>query len=125
MSFCLDCLSIFFCNTYAVQFLLMEIIYMYNNNVMHLATILQQFCECCRLMCAISLDSLSLSDVKKVCVLHTISKAWCLGRAIHRAQLAKTDPVMAVTSSTNGKLVISGKVCCNICTIYYCSLGKQ
>ena len=64
-----------------------------------------------RLMCAINLGNMTLSDVKKVCVLHTISKAWCLGRAVHRAQLAKTDPVMAVTSSMNGKLVISGKVC--------------
>ena len=64
-----------------------------------------------RLTCAISFGNVTLSDVKKVYVLHTISKAWCLGRAVHRAQLAKTDPVMAITSSMNGKLVISGKVC--------------
>ena len=53
---------------------------------------------------------MTVSDAKKMCILHTISKAWCLGRAVHRAQLAKTDPVMAVTSSMNGKLIISGKV---------------
>ena len=53
---------------------------------------------------------MTLEDVKNVCVLFTISKAWCLGRAVRRARLAKTDPVMAVTSSVNGKLIISGKV---------------
>ena len=61
--------------------------------------------------CAVALGNLTLSDVKKVCILLTISKAWCLGRAVHRAQLAKVDPVMAVTTSMNGKLIISGKVC--------------
>ena len=64
----------------------------------------------CRFMCAIALGSLTLSNVLKVCILHTISKAWCLGRAVHRAQLAKADPVRAITTSVNGKLIISGKV---------------
>ena len=61
--------------------------------------------------CAVTLGNLTLSDVRKVCILLTISKAWCLGRAVHRARLAKVDPVMAVTTSMNGKLIISGKVC--------------
>lgn len=64
----------------------------------------------CRLECVITLGTLTLSDIKRVCILHTISKAWCLGRAVYRAQSAKTDPVMAVTTSMNGKLIISGKV---------------
>lgn len=64
-----------------------------------------------RLSCGIVVGSLTLSDVKKVCMLLTISKAWCLGRAVHRARLAKIDPVIAVTTSMNSKLIISGKVC--------------
>ena len=61
-------------------------------------------------MCGIAVGSLTLNNVLKVCVLHTISKAWCLGRAVHRAQLAKADPLTAITTSVNGKLIISGKV---------------
>ena len=45
-----------------------------------------------------------------MCILHTLSKAWCLGRAVRRGQLAKTDPVNVVTTSMNGRLIISGKV---------------
>ena len=45
-----------------------------------------------------------------MCILHTLSKAWCLGRAVRRGQLAKTDPVNVVTKSMNGRLIISGKV---------------
>jgi len=43
-------------------------------------------------------------------MLHTLSKAWCLGRAVRRGQLAKVDPVNAVTKSVNGRLIINGKV---------------
>ena len=63
-----------------------------------------------RFSCAIALGSLTIDDVKNKCMLHTVSKAWCLGRAVRRGQLAKTDPVNAVTTSVNGRLIISGKV---------------
>jgi len=53
---------------------------------------------------------LKQEDVSKVCVLHTISKAWSIGRAVERGQRAQQDPIDAILGSVPSKLIFKGKV---------------
>ena len=53
---------------------------------------------------------LTFSEVLNNCVIYSISKAWCLGRAIQRGRLAKTDLVNSILDSVRSKLIINGKV---------------
>ena len=53
---------------------------------------------------------LTFNEVLNNCVIYSISKAWCLGRAIQRGQLAKTDLVDSILDSVRSKLIINGKV---------------
>jgi len=53
---------------------------------------------------------LKQEDVLKFCVLHTISKAWSIGRAVERGQRAQQDPVNAILGSVPSKLIFKGKV---------------
>ena len=43
-------------------------------------------------------------------ILHSISRAWHLGRAVLKAQQAKTDPVESIVTHEAGKLLMKGKV---------------
>ena len=54
---------------------------------------------------------ITFSEVLNNCVIHPISTAWCLGRAVQRGQIAKIDPVKSMFESVRGKVIIKGKVC--------------
>ena len=60
--------------------------------------------------CGIAVAPLKQEDVSKVCVLHTISKAWSIGRAVERGQRAQQDPIDAILGSVPSKLIFKGKV---------------
>lgn len=49
-------------------------------------------------------------EVKEWGILHTVSQAIALGRAVHEARRRKGDPVAAVVAHAGGKLLFAGKV---------------
>ncbi|PWY96126.1 hydantoinase/oxoprolinase [Aspergillus sclerotioniger CBS 115572] len=59
---------------------------------------------------AVAAVPLTCDIVKKYCIPNTVSQAWYLGRAIHRARRSKTDVVKAIFETTPGKLLYSGKI---------------
>jgi len=60
--------------------------------------------------CGFAVAPLKQEDVLKVCVLHTISKAWSIGRAVERGQRAQQDPIDAILGSVPSKLIFKGRV---------------
>ncbi|GKZ85104.1 hypothetical protein AnigIFM56816_010868 [Aspergillus niger] len=69
-------------------------------------------CQCVNLgiSTAVAAVPLTFDIVKKYCVPNTVSQAWYLGRAIHRARRSKTDIIKAIFETTPGKLLYSGKI---------------
>lgn len=62
------------------------------------------------LMTAVSGTPLTCDVMKKYCIPNTVSQAWYIGRAIHRARRSKTDIVKAIvrlsTFSVGGALLM-------------------
>ncbi|GLA02093.1 hypothetical protein AnigIFM60653_001389 [Aspergillus niger] len=69
-------------------------------------------CQCVNLgiSTAVAAVPLTFDIVKKYCIPNTVSQAWYLGRAIHRARRSKTDIIKAIFETTPGKLLYSGKI---------------
>ncbi|GAT19449.1 hydantoinase/oxoprolinase [Aspergillus luchuensis] len=69
-------------------------------------------CQCVNLgiSTAVAAVPLTFDIVKKYCIPNTVSQAWYLGRAIHRARRSKTDIIKAIFETTLGKLLYSGKI---------------
>ncbi|GKZ32180.1 hypothetical protein AbraIFM66950_001360 [Aspergillus brasiliensis] len=69
-------------------------------------------CQCVNLgiSTAVAAVPLTFDIVKKYCIPNTVSQAWYLGRAIHRARRSKTDIIEAIFETTPGKLLYSGKI---------------
>jgi len=63
-----------------------------------------------RSICGCVGTPITFNEVMNNCVIYPISKAWCLGRAVQRGRIAKSDPVNAILDSVSGKLIISGMV---------------
>ena len=55
---------------------------------------------------------LTAEDIQQNTVKFSMSRAWHLGNAVKLARKQKQCPVHAAIESQNGKLLISGKVCC-------------
>ncbi|OJJ65858.1 hypothetical protein ASPBRDRAFT_139274 [Aspergillus brasiliensis CBS 101740] len=69
-------------------------------------------CQCVNLgiSTAVAAVPLTFDIVKKYCIPNTVSQAWYLGRAIHRARRSKADIINAIFGTTPGKLLYSGKI---------------
>ena len=53
---------------------------------------------------------LTFNEVMNNCVIHPVSKAWCLGRTIQCGRIGKTDLISAILESAKGKLIVNGNV---------------
>ena len=60
--------------------------------------------------CGVCIPPLTLEEVFKVCILHSYSRAWQLGRCVMRARLAHGDVVGAIAKQQKGILLLTGKV---------------
>lgn len=67
-------------------------------------------CVLFRSICGCVGTPITFSEVMSNSVIYPISKAWCLGRALQRGRIAKTDPINTILNSVRGKLIISGMV---------------
>ncbi|PYI09726.1 hydantoinase/oxoprolinase [Aspergillus sclerotiicarbonarius CBS 121057] len=72
--------------------------------------LLRSHCVNLGISTAVAAVPLTCDIVKKYCIPNTVSQAWYLGRAIHRARRSKTDVVKAIFETTPGKLLYSGKI---------------
>ncbi|RAK95968.1 hydantoinase/oxoprolinase [Aspergillus ibericus CBS 121593] len=72
--------------------------------------LLRSHCVNLGISTAVAAVPLTCDVVKKYCIPNTVSQAWYLGRAIHRARRSKTDVVKAIFETTPGKLLYSGKI---------------
>ena len=63
-----------------------------------------------RMTCGVCIPPLTLDEVFKVCILHSYSRAWQLGRCVMRERLAHGDLVGAIAKQQNGILLLTGKV---------------
>ena len=60
-------------------------------------------------VCGYAATPLTFDEVLNTSVIYSISKAWCLGRAVQRAK-GDPDPVKAILESVKGKEIMNGKV---------------
>ncbi|KAE8379330.1 hypothetical protein BDV26DRAFT_280343 [Aspergillus bertholletiae] len=59
---------------------------------------------------ALSTAPLMGTETKKYIIPNTISQAWYIGRAVHRARRSKTDMIQAIFDTSPGKLLYTGKI---------------
>jgi DUF917 family protein len=59
---------------------------------------------------ALSVTPLSGADMRRTCILNSVSLAWRIGRAVELAKTSKTDPIAGILSVCPGKLLFSGKI---------------
>ncbi|KAF3764075.1 putative hydantoinase/oxoprolinase [Cryphonectria parasitica EP155] len=60
--------------------------------------------------CAVCARPLSADIIKSLAVPNTMSQAWYLGQAVHRARRSKISYVDAILATTTGKLLFTGKI---------------
>jgi uncharacterized protein len=58
----------------------------------------------------IACDPLSKDEMDKLCIKNSLSRAWRLGRSILEARKEKINPLEAIKSAENGKLIFVGKM---------------
>ncbi len=63
-----------------------------------------------RMTAYVTIGTLTLSEVLRFCVLHSMSQAWQLGRAIQRARSTHSSVIEAIVEQQCGTLIIVGKV---------------
>ena len=62
------------------------------------------------MMCAICIPPMTLSEVLNTCVLHSLSRAWQLGRAVYRAKKSQCNVIEAIVTQQQGLILLTGKV---------------
>ncbi|CAI7565792.1 unnamed protein product [Penicillium pancosmium] len=62
------------------------------------------------LMAAVSCAPLSGRAIKQYAIPNTVSQAWYIGRAVHKAQKSKENLIDAIFKTTPGRLLYSGKI---------------
>ncbi|KAE8149175.1 hypothetical protein BDV25DRAFT_6293 [Aspergillus avenaceus] len=62
------------------------------------------------LMVGLSTAPLTGAETKRYIIPNTISQAWYIGRAVHRARRSKSDMIQAIFDTSPGKLLYTGKI---------------
>ncbi|KAJ5758866.1 hypothetical protein N7520_006022 [Penicillium odoratum] len=73
-------------------------------------TMLRSQCVDLGLSIAVSATPLTGKAIKQYAIPNTVSQAWYIGRAIHRARKSKANLVNAIFETTPGHLLFSGKI---------------
>ncbi|KAJ5288654.1 hypothetical protein N7478_001684 [Penicillium angulare] len=73
-------------------------------------TMLRSQCVDLGLSIAVASTPLTGKAIKKYAIPNTVSQAWYIGRAIHRARKSKSNLVDAIFETTPGHLLYSGKI---------------
>ncbi|KAJ5994127.1 hypothetical protein N7451_009851 [Penicillium sp. IBT 35674x] len=73
-------------------------------------TMLRTQCVDLGLSIAISATPLTGKVIKQYAIPNTVSQAWYIGRAIHRARKSKSDLVNSIFETTPGHLLYTGKI---------------
>ena len=60
--------------------------------------------------CAVCLLLMMLYEVLNTCTLHSLSRAWQLGRAVYRAKQSQFNVIEAIITQQQGLLLLTGKV---------------
>ena len=71
---------------------------------------LVQVCTAMGCAAGLSTKPMTGAELRRVAIPGTLTLAWRLGRAVARAQDAKTDPVQAVVQAGQGAFLFSGVV---------------
>ena len=62
------------------------------------------------MICALCIPPMTLSEVLDTCILHSLSRAWQLGRAVYRAKQSQCNVIEAIITQQQGLLLLTGKV---------------
>ena len=70
------------------------------------------------MICAVCLSLMMLSEVLDTSLLHSLSRAWQLGRAIYRAIQSQCNVIEAIITQQQGLLLLTGKVSMKKTSVY-------
>ncbi|KAL1984915.1 hypothetical protein VTN96DRAFT_8574 [Rasamsonia emersonii] len=73
-------------------------------------TMLRSQCVDLGLMAAAAATPLTGDVIRKYAIPNTVSQAWYIGRAIHKARKSKTNIIKAIFDTTPGRLLYTGKI---------------